>query len=73
MDQRRLHGAILIAGAAGFYAILGLADVGFHWTPIVIGLVYLVAAFARHRRCRALTRGQEDWTNVQLSNAPPAG
>ncbi len=44
MHPRRLQGVALVAGAAVFYAILGFADVGFHWTPLVLGVVYLVAA-----------------------------
>lgn len=46
MPTRRLQGAILLVGAAVFYALLSDAGaaIGFHWTPLVIGAVYLVAA-----------------------------
>lgn len=44
MDTRRLQGAVLLAGAVVFYVLLERADIGFHWTPLVLGLVYLVAA-----------------------------
>lgn len=46
MPARRIQGAILLAGAAVFYALLSDtgANIGFHWTPFVVGAVYLVAA-----------------------------
>ena len=44
MNPRRLQGIVLLAGAAVFYALLGLGGVGFHWTPLVLGVVYLAAA-----------------------------
>ncbi len=43
-STRRRQGAVLLGGAAVFYALLGIADVGFHWTPLVLGVVYLSAA-----------------------------
>lgn len=44
MPVRRLQGAVLLAGAAVFYLLLDVKDIGFHWTPFVLGGVYLVAA-----------------------------
>lgn len=44
MDARRLQGAVLLAGAVVFYLLLDRADIGFHWTPFVLGAIYLVAA-----------------------------
>ncbi len=37
---------MLLLGAAVFYALLSTdgADLGFHWTPLVIGGIFLVAA-----------------------------
>ena len=43
-DRRRLQGAVLLAGAVVFYVLLDRRGIGFHWTPLVLGLVYLVAA-----------------------------
>lgn len=42
----RLQGAVLVAGAVVFYLLLSAdgADIGFYWTPLVLGAVYLVAA-----------------------------
>jgi hypothetical protein len=42
----RLQGGVLLIGAVVFYLLLAAdgADVGFHWTPLVLGGVYLAAA-----------------------------
>jgi len=50
MTSRRRQGAVLLAGAAVTYVLLGPAGLGFHWTPLVIGLAYLAAALAGGRR-----------------------
>lgn len=44
MDARRLQGAVLLAGAVVAFLLLDRAAIGFHWTPLVLGAVYLVAA-----------------------------
>lgn len=44
MDARRLQGAVVVAGALATYLLLDGADIGFHWTPFVLGVVYLLAA-----------------------------
>ncbi|MCW3012773.1 MAG: hypothetical protein JWO90_3177 [Solirubrobacterales bacterium] len=44
MSARRLQGLVLLAGAAATWLLLDSADIGFHWTPFVLGVVYLVAA-----------------------------
>lgn len=43
-DRRRLQGAVLLLGALVFYVLLERRGIGFHWTPLVLGCVYLVAA-----------------------------
>ncbi len=44
MSPRRRQGAALIAGAALLYLLVEAGDLAFHWTPLLIGLTYLVAA-----------------------------
>lgn len=44
MNARRIQGAVLLAGAVVTYLLLERAEVGFHWTPFILGVVYLVAA-----------------------------
>lgn len=46
VDRPRLQGLVLLVGAGVFLALLsdGGAGLGFHWTPVVLGAVYLVAA-----------------------------
>ena len=44
MTARRLQGAVLLAGAVVTYLLLDRAAIGFHWTPFVLGVVYLLAA-----------------------------
>lgn len=35
---------MLVAGGALLYVLVEVGDLGFHWTPLLIGLAYLVAA-----------------------------
>lgn len=35
---------MLIGGAAVLYLLVELGDLAFHWTPLLVGLAYLVAA-----------------------------
>ncbi len=49
MTPRRRQGAVLLAGAAVLYVLLGPAEIGFHWTPEVLGMVYLAAALVGGR------------------------
>ena len=44
MNARRLQGAVLLAGAVVTFLLLDTAQIGFHWTPLIVGAVYLVAA-----------------------------
>lgn len=52
LDRPRLQGAVLLLGALAYVALLsdGGAGLGFHWTPFVVGAVYLVAALVGGRR-----------------------
>lgn len=52
LDRPRLQGLVLLAGAAVTLALLseGGAGLGFHWTPFVLGAVYLAAALVGGRR-----------------------
>jgi hypothetical protein len=44
VTPRRRQGAALIAGAALLYLLEAVGDLSFYWTPLLIGLTYLVAA-----------------------------
>lgn len=44
MPPRRRQGAVLIAGGALLYLLVEVGDLAFHWTPLLVGLSYLVAA-----------------------------
>lgn len=50
MSRRRLQGLVLLAGAAATWLLLDTAGIGFHWTPLVLGVAYLVAAGLGGRR-----------------------
>jgi len=44
VSLRRRQGAVLIAGGAVLYLLVEVGDLRFHWTPLLVGLSYLVAA-----------------------------
>lgn len=44
MSPRRRQGAALIAGAALVYVLVEVGDLRFYWTPLLLGLTYLLAA-----------------------------
>lgn len=55
MTPRRTQGLILLVGAALTFLLVGEpsdrdAALGFHWLPLVLGVTYLVAAFAGGRK-----------------------
>jgi len=43
---RRAQGAVFLTGALGYYAWMKVGNVPFYWTPLGIGLIYLIAAGA---------------------------
>lgn len=50
MSPRRTQGAVLIGGAALLFLLVEVGDLRFEWTPLLIGLTYLVAASIGGRR-----------------------
>jgi len=50
MSPRRTQGAVLIGGGALLYLLVEVGDLRFEWTPLLVGLSYLVAAVLGGRR-----------------------
>lgn len=50
MSTRRTQGAVLIGGGALLFLLVEVGELRFEWTPLLVGLSYLVAATLGGRR-----------------------